>query len=146
MAWMDFQLPVGDEVYIYYGGYARGHKVERFTERQIGLVRIKRDRYVAREAAGEGLLRTRLMKFQGARVTLNVQASEGEARAQLLDEKEEPVPGFTFSDCAPVKSDSVNAPLRWRGEWSQIKSRPVHLEISLRNAKVFAFNVEEEVK
>src|SRR5262249_53964285 len=42
MTWADCQLPVGDEVYIYYGGYARGHKIERFTERQIGFVRIRR--------------------------------------------------------------------------------------------------------
>src|SRR5687768_10203291 len=50
MAWIDCQLPVGDEVYLYYGGYARGHKVERFAERQIGLARMPRDRYVARVA------------------------------------------------------------------------------------------------
>lgn len=37
MTWADCQLVVGDEMFIYYGGYARGHKVERFTERQIGL-------------------------------------------------------------------------------------------------------------
>src|SRR5206468_12188895 len=71
MAWMDYQLPVGDEVYIYYGGYAHGHKVERFKERQIGMVRMKRDRYAAREAEKQGVMRTRLLNLQGARLTLN---------------------------------------------------------------------------
>ncbi|MBA3417007.1 MAG: hypothetical protein H0U10_17440, partial [Chloroflexia bacterium] len=48
MTWGDWQLPVDDELYIYYGGYARGHKVERFTERQLGLARMPLDRYVSR--------------------------------------------------------------------------------------------------
>ncbi|HNR31377.1 MAG TPA: hypothetical protein PKI11_10855, partial [Candidatus Hydrogenedentes bacterium] len=37
-AWIDDQVIVGDKVHLYYGGYARGHKVNRFEERQIGLV------------------------------------------------------------------------------------------------------------
>ena len=45
-AWIDEQLPVGDEVYLYYGGYKWGHKHNRFAERQIGLVKMPRDRYV----------------------------------------------------------------------------------------------------
>ncbi|HEX5273550.1 MAG TPA: hypothetical protein VFW33_23805, partial [Gemmataceae bacterium] len=42
MAWVGGALPVGDEVYFYYGGYARGHKVAADRERQIGLARMKR--------------------------------------------------------------------------------------------------------
>jgi hypothetical protein len=45
MSWIGAAVPVGDEVFFYYGGYARGHKVEPATERQIGLARMKRDRY-----------------------------------------------------------------------------------------------------
>src|SRR5262249_61322339 len=37
MTWGDCLLPVDDEVFVYYGGYARGHKVERVKERQVGL-------------------------------------------------------------------------------------------------------------
>ena len=36
MTWIDSQLIVGDQIYLYYGGYARGHKVNRHQERQIG--------------------------------------------------------------------------------------------------------------
>ncbi|MBN1853179.1 MAG: hypothetical protein JW829_10665 [Pirellulales bacterium] len=69
-AWMDYQLPVGDEVYIYYGGYKNGHKVNRFEERQIGLVRIPRDRYVSRDAeAGGGSLTTVPVILKGGQLT-----------------------------------------------------------------------------
>jgi hypothetical protein len=142
MSWIDCQLPVGDEVYLYYGGYKQGHKVERFTERQIGLVRMKRDRYVAREAgAEEGLLRTPLVTLGDSRLTLNAAATRGEIRAQLLDAEGKPLPGFTHADCRPVTGDSLDAPLRWRRPLRELRGRPVRLELRLRQAKLFALNV-----
>ena len=43
MTWIGACLPVGDEVFLYYGGYARGHKVESTTERQLGMARLRKD-------------------------------------------------------------------------------------------------------
>jgi hypothetical protein len=43
MTWVGGALPVGDELYLYYGGYARGHKVEPTKERQLGLATMQRD-------------------------------------------------------------------------------------------------------
>ena len=43
-------IMVGDEIYIYYGGYSGGHKVDRFNERHIGFAKILKDRYVSRDA------------------------------------------------------------------------------------------------
>ena len=44
--------PVGDEMFFYHGGYARGRKLEPATERRIGLPRMKLDRYLAWYRAG----------------------------------------------------------------------------------------------
>ncbi|HUR45257.1 MAG TPA: hypothetical protein VMZ27_05200 [Candidatus Saccharimonadales bacterium] len=146
MAWMDCQLPVGDEVYMYYGGYARGHKVERFTERQLGMVRIKRDRYVAREALNDGVLRTCQILLPSGGVTLNVDASEGAARVQVLDAHRKPIRGFTFGDCATIKEDGLNVPIRWKRKFSELKRQPIYLEMSLHRAKLYALNVEDEAR
>jgi hypothetical protein len=142
MAWIDCQLPVGDQVYCYYGGYARGHKVERFTERQIGLVALPRDRYAARVAgATPGTLRTPLVTLAGRALTLNVAAAGGEARAQLLDAAGAPLPGFALADCEPITVDSLAAPLRWKGAPALPAGRPLRLEFSLRNARLYAFDL-----
>src|SRR5205823_5080474 len=86
MTWVGGTLPVGDEVYFYYGGYARGHKVAPDTERQIGLARMKRDRYVALAAGAEGgTLRTKPLALSGDRLPVNARASEGEVRGRLLE-------------------------------------------------------------
>lgn len=143
MTWVDCQLPVGNEIFLYYGGYKRGHKTERFTERQIGLVRMKKDRYVAREA-GEtpGLLRTPLLTLDAQSMTLNVEAPKGEVWVQVLDEKGKPLPGFTFADCSPIRTDSTGAPVRWKQPLSRLKGKPVHLEFRLQQAALFAFNLK----
>ena len=141
MAWMDYQLPVGDEMYIYYGGYARGHKVERFTERQIGLVRVKHDRYVAREAQKTGTLRTRLLTIQGKGLQLNVDAKKGEARVQVLDAENMPVPGFRFADCTPISKDALSAVVQWKRPLAELQGRPLKLEIAMENASLFAIEL-----
>jgi hypothetical protein len=143
MTWADCQLPVGDEVFIYYGGYKRGHKVDRFTERQVGLVRMKRDRYVSRDAgATPGVLRTPLVTLAGKGLTLNAAAVGGEIRAQILDAVGKPLPGFTYKDCTPVKSDSLYEHLKWKRSLDRLGARPVKLELTLRNAKLYALGVE----
>jgi hypothetical protein len=141
MAWLDFPLPVGDEVYLYYGGYARGHKVERFTERQIGLARLPRDRYVSRAAgAAGGRLRTRPVRLNGSALTVNAKV-EGELRVRLLDEQGQPVKGFDWMDGAPLRGDSLAHPVRWNGTLANLRRQPVRLEFALRDAHLFAFDL-----
>ena len=141
-AWIDEQLPVGNEVYLYYAGYARGHKVNRFEERQIGLLRMKRDRYVAREAGAEGgSFTTPLLIWNAKAVTLNADAREGEVKAQVLDEHSKPIPGFTFADCQPIRTDGLDAPLKWKGSPAKLKGKNVRLQFALKSARMYAFEL-----
>lgn len=141
MVWGDCQLPVGDELYVYYGGYARGHKVERFKERQIGLARMKLDRYVSRDAgAGGGSLRTPPFAWNGLNLTVNAQVG-GELRARLLDKSGAPLPGFGDTDCQPVKGDSLAHPLKWRMPLASLQGSPVQLEFLLSDARLYGFEL-----
>lgn len=141
-AWVDEQVPVGEEVFLYYGGYARGHKVNRFEERQIGLLRMKRDRYVAREAGAEGgSFRTPPVVLEGGKLTMNADASGGEIRVQVLDSDGRPLDGFTFADGEPFSGDDLDAPLRWKHEAARLRGQPVRLEFQMRNARLFAIGV-----
>jgi hypothetical protein len=149
MAWADCQLPVGgDEVFIYYGGYARGHKVERFTERQIGLARLPRDRYVARRAGdAEGRLQTPPVLLDGSALTLNAAAADdgGAIRARVLDASGRPLDGFDFPDiAAPIRGDFLAHPLRWKRPLTDLRGHPVRLEFVLRRAALYALDVSEK--
>lgn len=142
-AWIDEQVLVGDDVYLYYGGYARGHKVNRFEERQIGLVKMKRDRYVARAAGDQpGRITTPLLTLDADTLTLNADASRGSITVQILDEQNKPIPGFTVQDATPIASDGLDVPVKWSRPFAELKSKPIRFQFALRGAGLFAFNLQ----
>ena len=141
-AWITELVPVGDEIYMYYGGYKYGHKV--YCDRSIGLVKMKRDRYVAREAkTSGGWLRTPLVTLDAGQMTLNVNARNGRVDVRVLDADLNPLPGFDYADCRDITSDSLDAEVVCGKPWDEIRNVPVHLEFSLRNAQLFAFSLYE---
>ena len=143
-AWIDEQVLVDGEVYLYYGGYARGHKVNRFEERQIGLLKIPRDRYVAREARDQaGRIVTPLVILDAGALTLNADCHDGEIVVQVLDDAGKPVPGFTSS---PVTADNLAAPVHFTRPISELKDKPVRIEFRLANARLFAFELANQAK
>jgi hypothetical protein len=142
-AWIDCQLPVGDEVYIYYAGYKNGHKVNRFEERQIGLVRMPRDRYVSRGAgANGGLLITRPVILRGGKLLVNASV-RGELRVRLLDVEGEAISGFDAADCTPILGNGVTLPVEWKGSLASVKDRPVRIEFQMKDADLYGFELAE---
>jgi hypothetical protein len=139
MAWGDEQIIVGDETYIYYGGYARGHKVDRFNKRQIGLARMPCDRYVAREASlNLGTLRTKPLILNASSMTLNANVV-GEMRIRLLDEKGLPLNNF---DWIEIQGDDVAHAVKWQGDLTSLRGKIVQIEFQLRNAQLFGFDLQ----
>jgi hypothetical protein len=141
---VDVQLPVGDEVFLYYGGYKGGHKINRFEERQVGLVKMKRDRYVAREAGAEaGRLVTPPVILAAERMSLNFEpATGGEARVQVTEADGKPIEGFRFEDCRPLTADAVAAPVEWKRSLGELKGKPVRLEFSFQLARLYGFDLQ----
>ncbi len=138
MVWGDEQIIVGDETFLYYGGYARGHKVARFDERQIGLARMPRDRYVAREAdLNWGHLITRSVILKGQAMTVNAKVV-GEMRLRLLNQKGEPLAGYEWIE---IKGDRIDYPISWKKSIQSLKGKAVRLEFQMRNAQLFGFDL-----
>lgn len=144
MTWVGCQVIVGDEVYIYYGGYKQGHKINRYTERQIGLAKLRRDGYVSRGAEGPdpGRLLTPLLlpPNRPRRLTLNAGAARGEIRAQVRNHWRKVVPGFSYADCAPLRGDGLAQEVNWAGRnLAALDAEPFHLEFRIRDARLYAF-------
>jgi hypothetical protein len=138
MAWGSGALPVGDELFLYYGGYARGHKIAADKERQIGLARMPRDRYVSRSAGrDEGLFVTKSLTLPGRALTLNLVA-RGEVTVRLLDEAGHPLPGFGASH--PITGDHLAGTVPWSKDPRTLAGHPVRIEVRLRDADLFSLN------
>jgi hypothetical protein len=139
--WGDDQVPVGDEVFIYYGGYRFGHKGDRWANRQIGLARMPRDRYIAYVAGdSQGHVRTTIAPLDAERLTVNEQV-EGELRVRVCDAKGKAIPGFDYDDCQPITGDSLAAPVRWKKDLASLKGQAVQFVFTLTKGKICAFDL-----
>lgn len=139
MAWYADCVTVGDKEYIYYGGYSHGHKV---GDRVIGLGFLRRNGFVSRDAGKDGgYLLTPPLELSGSAVTVNAKA-RGEIRVRVTDRDGKPLPGFDWEDGKPIRGDAVSCPLEWKhADLTSIRNRPVRLEVSLRQAHLYALNI-----
>ena len=138
MSWGDEQILVGDETFIYYGGYERGHKVNVFEERHIGLARMPRDRYVSRDAdLNLGTLITKPLIINSESITINANV-QGECRVRLLDINQEPLDGFGWVE---LRGDSIEHKVEWSKKLDSIAGKAVCIEFQLKNAQLFGFNL-----
>lgn len=146
-AWIDEQVVVGDLVYLYYGGYRQGHKMNRFEERQIGLVQMPLDRYVARRGddAVPGTLLTVPFRLGASPAALwvNAAAVGGRLRVALRNAGSgATVPGFSLDECGPITADGVRLAVRWRqAELGALAGQTVRFEFELEHADLFAFDL-----
>jgi hypothetical protein len=144
VGWISSSVVVDNEVYLYYAGYRWGHKYRRSVERQVGLVKTARDRYVARHSGDKGgTLRTPLVTLRGRQLTLNADAARGEVRVQIVDAAGKAIPGFAFADCRPIAENSVAAQVQWSKPLAELGAQPVYLEFALKNASLFAFDLKK---
>lgn len=140
MAWADEQIVVGDETFVYYAGYARGHKVARFEERQIGLARMPRDRYVSRDAdLNVGRLLTKPLVLEASSITVNANVV-GLMRVRLLTADGKPKRGF---DWAEIRGDAVAHPVKWQSKIGSLGNDAVRLEFELKDAQLFGFDLHK---
>ncbi|HAZ03734.1 MAG TPA: hypothetical protein DCY97_16420 [Marinilabiliales bacterium] len=139
MAWGDEQIIVGDETFIYYGGYERGHKVNRFEERHIGLARMPIDRYVSRDAdlINMGTLITKPLIINAESLTVNANVKEM-ARVRVLDSKHKPLHDYGWIN---FSGDSIAHKIAWIKSLKNISGKPVCLEFQLKEAQLFGFNL-----
>jgi hypothetical protein len=140
-AWIDEQVLVDDELRLYYGGYKNGHKMGRTTDRQIGLVTLRRDRYVGRVAgANGGTLRTVPVALGGDKLTVNAEV-KGSLEVRLLDPAGKALPGFDYVDFQPVRGDSLDHRLQWKESLKSVQNRPVQIEFRMKEATLFGLAV-----
>jgi hypothetical protein len=131
---------MGDEMFFYYGGYARGHKVEQSKLRQIGLARMKRDRYLALAPSKDGgRLVTPPFLVPGGRLTVNARAARGAVVVRLLDPMGKPLDELGTADAIPLNGYMLAGEVRWPRSLERLRVRLLRIEFRLRRAALFGF-------
>lgn len=89
-----------------------------------------------------GKLTTRPLRFRGNRLRINLHAQgSGAVRVALLHLDGKPISGFGASDCAWINTDAVDHEVIWNSgtNLAALAGKPVRIEFTLRNARLFAF-------
>lgn len=138
----------GDEHYIYYTGQYAQHHAPEAAQREsgkIGLAKLPLDRFICQQAGAEtGTITTKPFKLEGESLQLNVDASTGWIKIELLDANGEAISGFS-GEAAKQYIDIDE--LRLSPEWTTtgrdltpLKGKTIRLRFTLQNAKLYAFS------
>ena len=136
-----------DRVYLYYHGDNRPHwggSGAPFDMRSgIALATYRLDGFVSIEAGekpGGGSLTTVPLQFAGSQLQVNADASWGEIRVEILDERNQAIDSFGVEDCEPVTGDSVRHQVAWRKAGiGALAGTTVKLRFHLTASRLYAF-------
>lgn len=131
---------VGDEWWLYYSGHDGPHESKE-RKAGIGLATIRKEGFISMHGPpGGGVICTKLLRWPGGPLVVNADASKGELRVRVSDEKRKVMPGFDYDDSETFKGDSVAHEVRWKGgSTDEFKARNVRLEFFLRDVDLFTF-------
>jgi len=122
-----------------------------WTKREKGglfVARQRQDGFVSLDSAyAGGRLTTPPVVFQGNQLRLNLDTrGTGSARVALLDAEGRPLPGFTAEGCDVLNADDTACVVRWAGrdDLGPLAGRPIRLELTLRNTKLYALQFVEK--
>jgi hypothetical protein len=142
-------IRVGNKLYFYYRHTANRHSPyvgEDTTDKAggLGLATLRLDGFASVAAGFDGgQLTTKPFRFAGSELQVNAKADFGQLTAEVLDEKCQPLPGFTAGDCLPISADGVELPIHWKEPkaLAQHKDRPICLRFHLKNVQLYAYRI-----
>lgn len=140
----------GDEILQYYSGTSHTHgdyTPETVGQGGVRAVRQRLDGFVSADADYHGgALVTPLLRFDGSKLVLNVDAgATGFLKVEILDEADRPIEGFSLKDAVEIDRNQIAAEAAWSSgkNVGQLAGRPVRLRFSGRGFRLFAFQFEQ---
>jgi hypothetical protein len=129
-----------DRHWIYYGGANERHGASK-REYGIGGATLRLDGFVALTAGAKpGSALTKPFVFVGDRLEVNADARGGNLRVEVLDARGNPLKGYVSQ---PITTDALRTVPKWQevSDLAKLKGQTVRLKFTLKNAKLYAFQV-----
>lgn len=145
----------GDQLWFFYSGFqgnpskADRHWTENgeYDRGSTGVAFLRRDGFASMDAEGKpGTLTTRAVSFHGSQLFVNIDAPQGELRAEILDESGKVIAPFTMERCESVSGDKTAQMIRWQGaeDFSSLAGKSVKFRFQVTNGKFYAFWVSPD--
>lgn len=143
-------VAVGDQLYIFYRGFSTSHNKQNRPRDQyfagaMGMATLRRDGFASLAAGFDGgRVTTRPIVFEEGALRINAKARfHANVTVEVLDEREQPIRGYSAADCAPCREDSVDQLVTWKdnSDLNRLAGRPVKLRFDLVNARLYSYRV-----
>ncbi len=130
----------GERLRFWYGGKDTEHW--QAGNAAVGTGTLRRDGFACWQAGSEGgTVTTRPLQLNWAtRPALNVDASNGEVRVEILKENGEPLEGCSVAQCTPITGDHLRSVVQWPGQFDSFvrHTGKVRFRFHLKNARLYA--------
>ncbi|MCD6222017.1 hypothetical protein J7K25_07680 [bacterium] len=127
------------QLYFYYDGTDAKHNVNPPYIRAIGVAKLRKDGFVSVETENSGYLETKLLSFKGASLYLNVDATGGNIKVELIDKNGKPIKGYQKELCIPIRNDRLSAKVFWKKK-KKLPNQPVKIRFYLEGkVKLYSF-------
>ena len=111
----------------------------------MGMATLRRDGFASLAAGFDGgRVTTRPIVFEEGALRINAKARfHANVTVEVLDEREQPIRGYSAADCAPCREDSVDQLVTWKdnSDLNRLAGRPVKLRFDLVNARLYSYRV-----
>ncbi len=141
----------GDEIWQYFLGKDDYHGSSAVPNSQWDLYRVvqRLDGFVSADTPYTGgRLLTKPFTFSGSRLRLNINTgAAGYAQAGFLDERGQPIPGFTLENCIYINGNHTDYEVEWLDKGKDVSSlmgKTVQLTIEMRGSKLYALQFQQE--
>ncbi|HUR39472.1 MAG TPA: hypothetical protein VM222_08255 [Planctomycetota bacterium] len=134
-------LVVGDELWFYVSGRSGAAKGSSKQGTCVtGLATLRRDGFASMDAGSEpGTLTTRLLTFQGSRIFVNADVSEGELGVEVLDGDR------TVRTSTPIRANGTKLPVAFKeGDLTGLAGKPLKLRFNLKQGRLYSFWVSSD--
>jgi len=131
-------LVVGDKLYF----YCSGRTMQPADSGATGLATMRRDGFASLDAGDvQGTLTTKLLKFSGANLFVNLESQRFGLQVEVMDEQGKVIDEFSRDKCLPLMGDSAKLMVRWRGgkDLSSLAGKPVRLRFYLTKGSLYSF-------
>ncbi|MCY2972952.1 MAG: hypothetical protein NTZ30_20105 [Planctomycetota bacterium] len=131
-------LVVGDKLYF----YCSGRTMQPADSGATGLATMRRDGFASMDAGDvQGSLTTKLLRFSGANLFVNLESQQGGLQVEVMDEQGKVIDEFSRDKCLPLMGDSTKVMVRWRGgkDLSSLAGKPLRLRFYLTKGSLYSF-------
>ena len=142
-------LTRGDRHWLYYSGGNERHGTKEIIhprENVIGLASLRLDGFISLNAGDEeAIVLTKPFRLEGDALQVNVDATQGSVRIDLLDACGEPLEGYSGSDATTYQEiDELRLSPQWSEPPASLRGEKIRLRFHLTRAALYSFQVTDE--